>query len=374
VAYSIDQIVLKIASRCNLNCSYCYIYNHEDHTFLDRPRLIPGEVYESILARMKEYCAAHPGQLMSIGFHGGEPLLVGVDRFSRLVDRARAVLGEKLAGIAVQTNCTLIDDRWASTLKRLRVGVSVSLDGPASVHDECRVDHAGEGSHADVVRGIKQLQQAGISPMVLCVVNPRRRGAEVYRHFRDLGIESMDFLLPDVSHDNKNRLYGKLGATPVGDYLVEVLDLWLEEDDPNVTIRLFQELFSRILGGYGQTDNLGNTGSSYLIVDTDGAIEANDALKVCGHGIASSGLNVRENGFDDPEQGLPVVHRAVSGGFPLPEACRACHERTLCGGGYLPHRYSRERGFDNPSVWCTDILQLVARAREYLAAEERLVS
>jgi uncharacterized protein len=26
-----------------------------------------------------------------------------------------------------------------------------------------------------------------------------------------------------------------------------------------------------------------------------------------------------------------------------------------CGGGYLPHRFSKDNGYDNPSVYCEDL-------------------
>jgi uncharacterized protein len=50
-------------------------------------------------------------------------------------------------------------------------------------------------------------------------------------------------------------------------------------------------------------------------------------------------------------------------GLPLPAGCRACRERDTCAGGHLPNRYSRERGFDNPSVWCADLLALFDHVR-----------
>ena len=50
-------------------------------------------------------------------------------------------------------------------------------------------------------------------------------------------------------------------------------------------------------------------------------------------------------------------------GKQIPHACQTCPERDTCGGGYLPHRYSRQRGFDNPSVWCADLLKLFGHIR-----------
>jgi uncharacterized protein len=72
---------------------------------------------------------------------------------------------------------------------------------------------------------------------------------------------------------------------------------------------------------------------------------------------------VREHGFDDLEQALPIVHAVIHDGIPLSATCEACPEVGICGGGYLPHRFSRERRFDNPSVWCADILRLIDHMR-----------
>jgi len=363
----ISAIVLKVAALCNLDCSYCYVYHHEDKGYLRRPKLIADPVFDRTLAAIRRYCERRSPHSMAICFHGGEPTLIGAERFDELAGRAREVLGDCLAALAIQTNATLIDEAWVETLRRHQVHVSVSLDGPAAVHDAARVDHAGRGTHARTLAGIARLRAGGVEPQVLCVINPGQSGSEVYRHFRSLGLTRMDFLLPDVSHDSRERFYPGRGPTPVADYLVPIFDAWFDEDDPGVQVRIFHELLLKLFGGMNRTDSFGNAPMGYLIVETDGAIEALDALRVCGEGIAGSGLNVLAHGFDDLALGLPLVHRAVSEGFPLAPSCQACPEREICGGGYLPHRYSRTRGFDNPSVWCADILALLGHMRARLA-------
>jgi uncharacterized protein len=364
----LDCIVLKVAALCNLNCSYCYVYNHQDTTFRERPRFISTEVFDATLARIEAYCTRRPGQRMTIAFHGGEPTLIGPARFDALAARARQKLGRRLKGLSLQTNGTLIDAEWTRVLSRHHVNVGVSIDGPAAVHDAVRVDHAGRGSHRAVVAGLRLLQQAGLDPSVICVIDPGRSGLAVYRHFRRLGIERMNFLLPDVSHDSKALFYGGRGATPVADYLLPVFDAWYEEDDPDVEVRIFRGLIRMLLGGEGETDAFGNLKTGYLVVETDGSIETLDAMRVCAHGLNRSGLTVLEHGFDDLQAGLPIVYQAVHTGFPLCATCQVCPERDICGGGYVPHRYARANRFDNPSVWCADILKLLAHIRSRLPA------
>jgi uncharacterized protein len=120
---------------------------------------------------------------------------------------------------------------------------------------------------------------------------------------------------------------------------------------------------NKLLGGAHNSDAFGNPLMSYLVVETDGSIEALDALRVCENGISKSGLTVLEHGLDDLASGLPLVQRVVHEGIPLSAQCRACSEVEACGGGYLPHRFARANGFDNPSVWCRDILALLAHVR-----------
>jgi uncharacterized protein len=367
----VDQVVLKVAELCNLNCSYCYMYNHGDQSFRGRPKFVAPELYTRMLDRMREHCEEFERHSMSLTLHGGEPTLIGRERIEEMVLEAHATLGDRLSHVTMQTNGTLLDDDWAAMLARVDVHVGVSIDGPAEVHDAERVDHGGRGSHARVMEALGTLRRAGIEPGVLCVINPEHSGLATYRFFREQGIRRLNFLLPDVSHDEKERLYGHLGPTPVADYLLPVFDDWFAEDDPSVRVRVFWGLLRMLLGGRRETDAFGNGRMSYVVVDTDGSIQPLDALRVCGEGIIETDMNVTTHAFSDVSAPGTLIGDAVSGRIPIPHACDGCHEREICAGGYLPHRYSHAAGFDNPSVWCHDILRLLAHLRAQIAPHVR---
>jgi uncharacterized protein len=80
-------------------------------------------------------------------------------------------------------------------------------------------------------------------------------------------------------------------------------------------------------------------------------------------------LNVARNGFDDLHLGLPLVNRLVHEGVSLSAQCQACAERDVCGGASLTTRYAKANGFDNPSVWCADMLELIAHIRARVQPE-----
>ena len=102
-----------------------------------------------------------------------------------------------------------------------------------------------------------------------------------------------------------------------------------------------------------------------LVVETNGGIEAVDVLKVCGDGFTKGAANVLTHEFEDAfEEDLITMyeqsHRMLCG------KCLACPIKNICGGGYLPHRYSSKNGFNNPSIYCKDLLKLIAHIQNRL--------
>jgi len=319
------------------------------------------DTWSFMLTRMREYCVVRPGHSMSLVLHGGEPTLIGLERFETMILQAQAELSGYLRYCSMQTNGTRLDRQWCQTISKLGVSIGVSLDGPPDIHDRARVDHAGRGSYDATRRGIEHLREAGVEPHILCVVQPGADGLAVYRHFRELGIRWMNFLIPDVSHDSRSARYSATTMTPVADFLLPAFDAWWREDDPGVRVSIFWELISALLGGATSSDCFGNRPLGYVVVESDGEIGTMDALRVCKHGLGSTPLNVHLNRFEDLKIGSPWVYEVISHGLPVPTKCGPCRYASVCGGGSLPHRYSEDQGFDNPSVWCLDIQIILDR-------------
>src|SRR5689334_14000318 len=129
----IDTVLVKVASRCNLDCSYCYIYHMGDEGWREQPKRIHARVSAAVAQQLGELARAqdHP---LSVVLHGGEPLLLGRQRLSALFDELRTALPAS-AGLHLQTNGVLLDDSIIELCLEHDVGVSISLDGPAAVHD-----------------------------------------------------------------------------------------------------------------------------------------------------------------------------------------------------------------------------------------------
>ena len=165
------QFVLKTASRCNLNCSYCYVYNKGNDSWRGRPALMPDRVFAASVQRIRRYCERSGQHTVSVSFHGGEPCLIGPERFAQRCGRLRRELGDRdRLRLVLQTNGTLLNDEWAEVIKAYNVDVGVSVDGAQDVHDAHRVDHGGRGSYRRVRRGLAALTEADVPFSILSVI------------------------------------------------------------------------------------------------------------------------------------------------------------------------------------------------------------
>lgn len=369
----LSMFILKVASRCNLNCSYCYVFNKGDLTWKQRPRVMREDTFDATLQRIRQHCLSSRQKLVTLSFHGGEPCLVGAERFDSWCEKARQLLGG-LAEVrfVLQTNGTLLDEEWIELLLKHQVQVGISMDGPEQVHDRFRVDHKGRGSYNAVERGLTLLRERGVPFGIISVIQLGADPLFIHHHFLKLGCSSISYLMPDFTHDTIAAVHQQYGATPCADFLIPIFDDWWFNSTIDIRIKNFWEIARIILGGDSQTDSLGNNRLGFVVVETDGGIEGLDVLRICGEGMTRIGLNVHEAGFQDIVKASPFHARVIFEGTSLPYACRSCPEQNTCGGGHLPHRYSHERGFDNPSVWCADILKLFAhiRSRMGISVEE----
>jgi uncharacterized protein len=355
--------IIKIASRCNLNCSYCYVYNQADSTWRTRPTVMSDETFAATVERIRRHCLASGQHQVVLTFHGGEPTLVGAARFGSMCALARKRLADlATVSLLIQTNGTRLDSHWLAVLREHEVEVGVSLDGPEEINDVFRVDRRGRGSHSAVLRGMGLLREAGIPFGILSVVQPGADPLLIHRHFMELGPRSISYLLPSETHETVGPIREQFGSTPCGDFLIPIFDQWWFRDSARVSIREFWNLGRVIMGGSSHLEMIGNPRLHFVTTETDGTIHGLDKLRSCEDGMSATALNVREADYSHIARVSPF-HAGVMSGIPPAADCRACPELETCAGGHIPNRYSKARGFDNPSVWCADLLALFRHAR-----------
>lgn len=147
------EFVVKVHSRCNLACTYCYVYEAADQLWRAQPHTMSPRTAEQVCRRIAEHAERHRPASVRVILHGGEPLLAGVPLLREMTRTLRTLMpGSTETDVVVQTNGTLLDTDVLRLCHEEDIRIAVSLDGTAEVHDRTRRDHAGRGSHARVDR------------------------------------------------------------------------------------------------------------------------------------------------------------------------------------------------------------------------------
>jgi uncharacterized protein len=348
-------VLLKLAARCNINCSYCYWFR--DDSVYQKPPRLTEEAETAFLEKLDAHAARYRISSFSILFHGGEPLLFGKRRFERLVDGLRDV--ERRRGfalhLAITTNGVLIDAEWAELLRAGRVAVTVSIDGPRATHDRNRVDFRGRGTFERAIAGLEILRAAGVDPAVLAVCNPADDPEDVAAFFVDeLGVTAFDILVPDATHEDR--------PASIARFYEGLFDLWYDRyGERDIDIRFPRSIAKGLLGIPSGSESIGYGPVTTLTMLTDGALEPLDVLRTARFAITTTDLNIRTHSLQDIQRD-PLWREIRDASIHLAPVCEACEYRLACGGGHIASRWSRERRYDNPSVYCSDFKAIFSHA------------
>jgi uncharacterized protein len=367
------SLVLKVAERCNLACPYCYFFFGGDDSYMLHPAAIPDETLDRVIAFTRKAKADSGAKAVRVGLHGGEPLLLKKQRFRDMCLKFRDALGDEPdLTLAVQTNGVLINAEWIDIFSECKVRVGVSMDGPEDIHNQTRITKRGKGTYAETRRGWQLLVDAARAgrityPGLLCVVSSEHSGRAIFEHFvNDLGARGINFLLPDFTHDAPE-------ASPefierCGDFMIDVCEAWFDCKKPEVRVRFLDEILGPMLDdelsrrSRAKHDPLGQ-----VCISSNGEICPDDVMRGYAAHLQSTGEHIDRTTFRDL-----IENRAWSelsdAQETLPDTCRSCTWKNVCGGGLLQHRYSNDHGFANPSIYCASLKRLYGHLASRLIA------
>ena len=361
----INTFFLRVAASCNLDCDYCYVFKHRDMSWKNMPRTITDEVVVMFAQRLKEYAYENSLEKINIIFHGGEPLMCGEKRLLTFVNIINSTLGDGIkVSYSMQTNGTLLTASFLEACEKENIGVSLSIDGHAALHNKHRKYKNGTDSHQDVVRGIELLKKhPTIFEGVIGVIDPCFNPDDVLSFFDAIGVENVDLLLPDSTYQD----------LPVGrcenpdlykDWLISAFDAWFFNHQ-SIHLRTFEHILTGVLGGNSALDAFGLGCLDYLTIETDGTYHTSDILKVAFENASAIGFGVLDGSINDALKNEKVTqYNELLKLETLPDKCKCCEYAHLCGGGSLPHRYDEATGFNNPTIYCKEMFALISHAIE----------
>lgn len=332
------QIFVKpVGARCNLRCRYCY-YLDKLSLYREKPDpLMSDELLEKYII---QHIEATEGPVVFFSWHGGEPMLAGIDFYRKVIDVQKKQLPAGKSVInGIQTNATLIDWDWAWFFRMEKFFVGVSMDGPGDLHNHFRWDPSGESSLSRTLKGYEILKQARVPTEILCVVNAFNAmyPLVVYDFFRDIGAQNITFL-PLVEH--RPDLPG--GVTPAsvnpeafGNFLITIFDEWIEHDIGNIKIQIFEEAART---AFNQEHTL------CIFRENCGAVpvvEANGDFYSCDHFVNTENLvgNINESTVAKLLVSVKQKTFGLAKSATLPRYCLECDVKDMCNGECPKNRF-----------------------------------
>ena len=366
------EIILKVCERCNINCTYCYVFNLGNEISTNSKPIISQQIIKDLKKFFERASQEYDIETIQVDFHGGEPLLIGKKRFE---NACHELVSGNYNGarfdIACQTNAILIDNEWIDIFSKYNISVGISIDGPKHINDKHRLDKKGRSTYEGTVNGLMMLQEAWRAkrlidePGILCVANPSVSGAEIYRHFVDvLKCKKFDFLLPDESHDTCKNPDG------LADFYCSAIDEFFSDADRDIYVRYFHThiqsmlspKFNPVMGvSKSKEDTLAFT------VGSDGQFYVDDTLRATNDLIFTPIGNVDSLSLSEALSSWQMK-KYISVNNQLPEVCTHCIWKKICGGGRHIQRYSKTDDFNRETVFCPSIRKIMSRAASHLLA------
>lgn len=349
-AYRFHVMVKPTGAQCNLDCAYCFYLHKEDLLQQSRTPRMSDALLE---AHIQQYIAAQTGEEVIFSWQGGEPTLMGLDFFRRVVAlQARYQKPGQRIGNDLQTNGILLDDEWCQFLKANHFLVGLSIDGPAGLHDKYRYSKGGKPTHERVMQSVALLHHHQVPFSALCVVN-RHNAKEplaVYRFLRDqvrprqiqfnACVETTGF------HSDGPGYWGGSFQPPAvtdwsvepvdwGNFLCQVWDEWFRRDFGKVFVDQFENVISQMFGFGPQKCTSGKICGKALAIEHDGDVYSCDHYVYPEYRLGNiRDIHEGHLAFSDQQ-----IRFALAKSESLPAYCRQCLHLDLCWGECPKNRF-----------------------------------
>ena len=334
------QVFVKpIGSICNLDCHYCYYLKKENLYPKGESFRMPDDVLEEYIVQHIE-ASAEP--VIRFSWHGGEPTVLGLDYFRKIVSlqRKHKPPKQRIAN-GMQTNGTLLDEDWCRFFAEEGFFIGLSLDGPQDMHDRYRLTKDQKPTFGQTMRGLECLQTHRVHCDILCVVNAHnvQYPLQVYRFFKKIKASYITFL-PMV--EPQPEAEGGVSSLTVladawGEFLCTIFDEWRDRDIGRIKVQIFEEAART---AFEQEHSL------CIFRPTCGdvpVIEHNGDFYSCDHFVDPEHClgNIRETPLVELLESPAQRSFGQAKQDTLPRYCRTCEVRDMCNGECLKNRFIR---------------------------------
>jgi len=332
------QVFVKpIGAVCNLNCHYCY-YLKKEHLYpKGEPFRMTNEVLEDYII---QHIKASPEKVIRFSWHGGEPTLLGLDYFRKVVEIQRKHQpSNQYITNGIQTNGTLLDEEWCRFFAAEDFTIGLSLDGPQEMHDRYRVTKDKKPTYNQVMQGYTLLQNHRVYTDILCVVNAYNGQfpLQVYRFFKQINAQYVSFLpLVETNPNTQNKVGNiSVSAEAWGEFLCQIFDEWRDHDIGKIKVQIFEEATRAAFNQEHSLCIFRPICGDIPIVEHNGDFYSCDHFVDVEHCLGNISETPLVELLESPLQRAFGKAKLET----LPQYCQKCIVRDMCNGGCPKNRF-----------------------------------
>ncbi len=374
VAFS--TMIKPAGSTCNLDCHYCY-YLDKALQYGGKQAVMSDELLEIYV---RQYIEANDVPEVMFCWHGGEPLLLGIEFYQRAIEYQKIYAGEKKIMNTLQTNATLVTEEWCRFFADNEFLIGVSLDGPKDIHDTFRLTKQQQPTYDKVMAAIAMMKEHGVEFNTLSVVNNlcEGRGAEIYNFFKSIGSKYMQFL-PAVEHvvdkpnyhrplivspETEGAYIAEWSVSPrgYGQFLIDIFDQWVINDVGNYYVQMFDATLANTCGVMPGVCSMGETCGDALVVEHNGDVYS------CDHFVYPEYLlgNIANEHLIDIYNKRQRIDFGLAKRNGLAAECLKCRYYQVCRGECPKHRFNTDKEGYRKSTLCEGLHMYFKHVEPYM--------
>ena len=344
-------MIKPVGSLCNLDCDYCYYLGKADLYGGHQPKM-SDELLERYIS---QYIEAVQVPTVTFCWHGGEPLLAGIDFYEKAVALQNKYRGNKQIENSLQTNGLLINPDWCDFFRDNNFLIGLSLDGPKDIHDAYRKDRGGHPTFDRVMQGLEMMVLKGVEYNTLSTINDRcaGQGKRVYQFMRSIS-KYMQFLpvvektlptqakrSPIVPPNTEGAMIAPWSITPkaFGKFMCDIFDEWVINDVGDRFVQLFDITLAQWCGVQPSLCAFCPTCGDGLVVEHNGDVYMCDHFVYPEYRLGNIAVEHLGNMQRKPELFRFGIEKRNS----LPSDCRKCDYLFACRGECPKHRFATTR-------------------------------
>ena len=367
-------MIKPVGSACNLDCDYCYYLGKADLYGGHQPKMS-----EELLERyISQYIEAVQIPMVTFCWHGGEPLLAGLDFYEKAVALQNKYKGNKQIENSLQTNGLLMNAEWCDFFRCNNFLIGISLDGPKDIHDAYRHDRGGHPTFDRVMRAVEMMAVNGVEYNTLSTINDRcaGRGSEVYAFMRSISkymqflpvvemVENAalrverkpcDRLQPNDSINHQPSAINRPAIVPPGTpsaqlapwsitskafgrFMCDIFNEWVINDVGERFVQLFDITLAQWCGVQPSLCSFCPTCGDGLVVEHNGDVYMCDHFVYPEYRLG----NIETEHLRDLQRKPELFRFGIEKRNSLPTDCRRCEFLFACRGECPKHRFATTR-------------------------------